>query len=186
MKIMGQIAERIRFETHVHRPAEGGDWLFLRLPIDASERLPTRSMCSVEGTFHGHPFWTTLRPDGEGGHWMRIEPALIAETHVHAGQAVELEIQPMAEEPEPEVPDDLKAALAQTPQAMAAWTGTTALARRDWIFWMTSGKKAETRGIRLEKMMDMLGQGKRRICCFDRSGMYDKSQSCPKAAPESS
>ena len=34
------------------------------------------------------------------------------------------------------------------------------MARRDWIQWVTSGKRAETRTIRIEKTCDMLASGK--------------------------
>jgi len=181
---MAKTATQITFQATIHRPAEGGDWLFLRLPQSASDKLPTRSMCSVEGTINGFDFVKTLEPDGEGGHWLKVEPALCKGAKVQAGDTVDLEIAPTDVEPEPEVPDDLQAALAGSPEATTAWNKTTPLARRDWIFWMTSGKKAETRGIRLEKMIDMLSHGKKRICCFDRSGQYSNSLSCPVAAEE--
>ena len=38
-----------------------------------------------------------------------------------------------------------------------------------------------TDALRIDKGCDMLAKGKRRPCCFDRSGMYDKSLSCPVA-----
>ncbi|AJQ85300.1 hypothetical protein AZ54_24285 [Xanthomonas oryzae pv. oryzae PXO86] len=53
-----------------------------------------------------------------------------------AGQTVALEIAPVAEAPEPVVPDDLNAALAA---ARATWDDITAVARRDRIFWVVSG-----------------------------------------------
>ena len=34
---------------------------------------------------------------------------------------------------------------------------------------------------RIETACDMLAKGKRRPCCFDRSGMYGKSMGCPVA-----
>jgi hypothetical protein len=34
---------------------------------------------------------------------------------------------------------------------------------------------------RIASGCDMLAKGKRRPCCFDRSGMYAKSMSCPVA-----
>lgn len=179
---MANVLKEIRFQATVHRPADGGDWLFLRLPQEASDRLPSRSMVSVEGLLNGIGFQTTLRPDGEGGHWMQLDEALAHSMQVTPNSLADVAISPMATEPEPVIPDDLRAALEGHPDSLKTWLATTALARRDWIFWMTSGKKAETRGIRLEKMMDMLSKGKKRICCFDRSGMYDKSQSCPRAA----
>ena len=70
-----------------------------------------------------------------------------------------------------------------SPAAKATWDAATTVARRDWIAWMTSGKKAETRGKRLHAAIDMLEHGKKRVCCFDRSGMYGNNFSAPEAAP---
>jgi uncharacterized protein YdeI (YjbR/CyaY-like superfamily) len=79
------------------------------------------------------------------------------------------------------VPSDLQTALDAAPAtARQAWAAITPRARRDWIHWITSGKRAETRVVRITKACDMLAKGKRRPCCFDRSGMYDKSLSCPE------
>jgi hypothetical protein len=38
------------------------------LPKEASAKLPSRSMTSVEGMFNGLAFQATLEPDGQGGH----------------------------------------------------------------------------------------------------------------------
>ncbi len=181
---MAKPATAIRFRAKLSRPAEVGSWLFLRLPQDASEMLPTRSMVSVEGSLNGYPFRATLQPDGAGGHWLKLDKNLSGGAGVKAGEVVELEMEPVAVEPEPDLPDDLRSALDASPKALAVWLNTTPVARRDWIQWMTTGKRAETRAIRLGKMIDMLSKGKRRICCFDRSGRYSKSLSCPIAAPE--
>jgi hypothetical protein len=64
---------------------------------------------------------------------------------------------------------------------METWRDITAVARRDWIHWITSGKKAETRPKRIVTAIDKLQKGMRRACCFDRSGMYSNSISCPVA-----
>ncbi len=138
-------------------------------------------MVSVEGTFNGYPFQTTPQPDGNGGHWLKVERKLREVAGAVVGETVTVEIEPMAEEPEPKVPADLKKALAASPKAKAVWSDITPLARRDWIQWITSGKRAQTRTLRIEKGCDMLANGKRRPCCFDRTGMYDKSLSCPVA-----
>ena len=86
---------------------------------------------------------------------------------------VTLEIAPAAEEPEPKVPADLRKALAAAPPgARKVWSDITPLARRDWIQWIVSAKQAETRARRIRTACDMLAKGKRRPCCFDRSGFY--------------
>jgi uncharacterized protein YdeI (YjbR/CyaY-like superfamily) len=67
---------------------------------------------------------------------------------------------------ETSVPADLRKALVGAPLALAQWKDITPIARRDWILWMISGKKAETRKIRIKKACSMLASGKRRVCCF--------------------
>ena len=123
-------------------------------------------------------------PDGQGGHWLKVDRKLSEAAGVAAGDVVTLEIAPVAQEPVPEVPADLRKALsAAAPKAREGWADITPAARRDFIHWITSGKRAETRVKRIETACDVLAKGKRRPCCFDRSGMFDKSLSCPVAAP---
>ena len=139
-------------------------------------------MTTVEGTINGFPFRATLEPDGQKGHWLRVDRKLREAAGAEAGDVVTLEIAPVREEPEPKVPADLRKALAAGPKARALWSDITPIARRDWIQWITSGKRSETRALRIAKACAMLAAGKRRVCCFDRSGFYSKSFSCPKAA----
>ncbi len=64
------------------------------------------------------------------------------------------------------VPVDLKTAIAAVPKAKAVWDDITPLAKSEWICWVTSGKKAETRGIRIEKALSKMSGGMRRPCCW--------------------
>ena len=182
---MSKTASTIQFKTRLLRPATPPDasWTFLILPKDASARLPTRSMTAVEGTLDDHPFQATLEPDGQGSHWLKLERTLSDAAGVRAGDTVMLVIAPASQQPEPEVPPDLRRALATAPpEARAVWSDITPIARRDWIHWISSAKREETRVRRIENACDMLAKGKRRVCCFDRSGMYSKSLAAPKAA----
>jgi hypothetical protein len=175
----------IRFSATLFRPDAAGkavDWTFLKLPKDASAKLPSRGMVSVEGTFHGLAYRGTLEPDGQGGHWLKVERELREAAGAEPGDVVSLEIAPATEEPEPVVPDDLRNALAAAQaKVRAVWSDITPVARRDWIQWIESAKREATRLKRIENACDMLAKGKRRPCCFDRSGMYAKSASCPVA-----
>ena len=65
-----------------------------------------------------------------------------------------------------ELPDDLAAALVAQPAALATWQDITPLARNEWICWVTSPKKVETRVKRVAWGIESLGQGKRRPCCW--------------------
>lgn len=157
---MSEASTTISLKTTLLEPAAPADtpWLFLLLPNAASTKLPSRSMVSLAGSFAGHPLQATLQPDGQGGHWLKVEKALPQAAGVSAGQTVALEIAPVAEEPEPLVPDDLLSALTAHPAAHATWDDITAAARRDWIFWVVSGNKIETRVKRLATACDMLAR----------------------------
>ena len=174
----------IHFKARLSRPAspKGATWTFVVLPMNASARLPTRAMTSVEGSFGGQPFKTTLEPDGNGSHWLKVPKALREAAGVEAGDTVALGIAPAAEQLESSVPADLRKALAANPAAKATWDATTTVARRDWIHWVTSPKKPETRVRRVAVTCDKLASGQRRACCFDRSGMYSKAFAAPEAA----
>jgi Bacteriocin-protection, YdeI or OmpD-Associated/Domain of unknown function (DUF1905) len=178
-------ASKIRFSTKLFRPAEAArrdSWSFLILPKNASAKLPSRGMTAIEGTMNGVPFQAILEPDGQKGHWLKVDRNLRKTAGAEAGDVVILEVAPSAEEPEPKVPADLRKALAAAPKARALWSDITPIARRDWIQWIMSAKQLETRARRIKNACSMLAAGKRRVCCFDRSGFYSKSLSAPKAA----
>ena len=64
------------------------------------------------------------------------------------------------------LPDDFRTAILETPKALAVWEDITPLARNEWICWVISGKKAETRGIRITKALSKMSGGMRRPCCW--------------------
>ena len=175
----------IRFKTKLLRPAatdKVGSWTFLVLPKNASAKLPSRGMTAIEGTINGSPFQAELEPDGEKSHWLKVDRKLSKSAGAEAGDVVTLNIAPAAKETEPEVPADLRKALAAASKATRAlWSDITPNARRDWIHWIASAKQEETRTRRIKNACSMLATGKRRVCCFDRSGFYSKSMSAPKA-----
>ena len=182
---MTNTASNFRFEARLLQPAKtakGSAWTFVVLPRSASAKLPTRGMTTVKGTLNGHPFRATLEPDGKRSHWLQVNRKMREAEGAAAGDAVKVELTSAGEEPEIRVPADLRRALAAAPRARATWSDITANARRDWIHWITSARQAETRARRIVNACQMLAGGKRRVCCFDRSGYYSKSFGAPQAA----
>jgi len=64
------------------------------------------------------------------------------------------------------IPEDLRKAISSSSKIAALWQDITPLARNEWICWVTSGKKAETRDIRIKKALSKLRGGMRRPCCW--------------------
>lgn len=65
-----------------------------------------------------------------------------------------------------ELPADLRKALLASPEALATWQDITPLARNEYICWIESAKKSETRDKRIEWGCSNLAEGKRRPCCW--------------------
>jgi hypothetical protein len=182
---MSAAATKSQFQAKLLRPIKSdGDttWAFVVLPKNASAKLPRRGRTTVDGMINGHGFRTTLEPDGQLSHWLRLQEELLQAAGVEIGDTVTLQIIPVEQEPEPEIPTDLQKALVASPKARAVWDDTTTIARLDWIHWITTAKQAKTRAQRISNACDMLAAGKRRVCCFDPSGYYSKAFSAPVSA----
>jgi uncharacterized protein YdeI (YjbR/CyaY-like superfamily) len=65
-----------------------------------------------------------------------------------------------------DLPSDFRATLKAHPQALATWLDITPLARNEWICWIESAKKTETRKKRIAWGSENLTEGKRRPCCW--------------------
>ena len=146
----------------------------LRLPEKASGKLPSRGQVAVQGTINGHGFQTVLEPDGSLGHWMRIDGKLQRAAAVSAGDTATLEIEPVKDWPEPNVPQDLEAALAAAPQKIQdLWEDITPMARWEWVRWVNATGNADTRKRRVEVSVSKMESGKRRPCCFNLAACTD-------------
>lgn len=64
------------------------------------------------------------------------------------------------------VPADLEGILTLKPKVLTVWEDITPLARNEWICWIESAKKSETRERRIKIMSENLVTGKRRPCCW--------------------
>src|ERR1700675_1200386 len=140
----------------------------LRLPDKASRKLPSRGQVAVQGTINGHAFRTVLEPDGDFGHWMRIDRKLQQTAALGAGDTATLEIETLKDWPEPNVPQDLETALAAAPQKIQdLWKGITPMARWEWVRWVKATQNPDTRKRRVEVSISKMKSGKRRPCCFN-------------------
>ena len=155
--------------TFTSIPFSIGSWTIIRIPGQAGGKLPSRGANAVAGTINGVPFQTVLEPDGKGSHWFSVDEKLCERAGINVAAAVKLSIAPSETWPEPDVPADVKDALASIPAINSIWNTLTPLARWDWIRWIRATADPATRGRRIEKACSMLEAGKRRPCCFNRN-----------------
>lgn len=64
------------------------------------------------------------------------------------------------------LPSDLKVSIESEQKVKNIWKELTPLARNEWICWVTSAKKEDTRVKRIKRLNEDLKAGKKRPCCW--------------------
>lgn len=160
----------IQFKTKLFKIAQ---WTILHLPESESAKLPSRGQVMVKGDIDGVPIYTALEPDGKWSHWIKVDKAMQDAIGAAAGDTVSVTMESTKDWPEPEVPKDLKDALAADTQAFDLWMAVTPSARWDWIRWIVGTKSAKTRAKRIRVSFSKLKAGEKRPCCFNRAMCTD-------------
>jgi uncharacterized protein YdeI (YjbR/CyaY-like superfamily) len=65
-----------------------------------------------------------------------------------------------------EVPGDMEKALVANTALLAKWETLTPIQRNEWICWVTTVKKQETRDEHILRLVEDLQDGKRQPCCW--------------------
>lgn len=150
----------------------------IKIPLSSSEKLPSRGMVMIQGTMNGYSFKATSEPDGKGSHWFEISDKLRTEVGINVGQIVSLDIEPIDDWIEPEIPVDIMDAIIKA-GLINCWSALTTKARWEWLRWIRSTQNPETRKKRIDVACSKLQNGDKRPCCFDatRCSIPDVSKS---------
>lgn len=183
---MAKLAETLStFEGKIERSlinsGSSDEFYFSLVPKQISDNLSRRGRTSAQVEVNGYRFYTHLEPDGRLSHWLKIEEEVLNEAKLIGLKSAVFTIYPLAKELEPKVPADLQSALDANPIALIGWHKTTVVARIDWIHWVETARQAKTRTKRINDAINMLCEGKLRVCCFDPSGFYSKAIKPPIA-----
>jgi hypothetical protein len=141
-----------RFSATVESGERGR--VFVRIPFDPNEVWGKKARHYVRGTLAGTPFETSLGARG-GVVFFPIGKELRATAGVDVGSTVKVVIVP-TEATSVGPPEDLDAALRRSKAARAFFDGLTPFARNQWIGWITSAKREETRKGRVAKAVKQL------------------------------
>lgn len=152
--------------------------IVVRIPLGISEKLPSRGMVMIQGTLNEIIFTAPLEPDGKGSHWFEVSQILCEKAGVNTGETVHLNIEPMNDWTEPEIPDDIMGAILNA-GLIIQWNAITTKARWEWLRWIRSTNNPKTRQKRIDVACSKLEKGDKRPCCFDgtRCTLPDVSKS---------
>lgn len=166
----GPDAFSISFDGVLIRVADR--WI-VKLPAEASAKLPSRGQVAVLGAVNQRPFTTVVEPDGVRGHWLDVAAIMKSTLPVNAGDVVRVDLEPTRDWPEPHIPDDLRSALAEAPDTAEIWADITPMARWEWVRWINATRNPQTRQRRVEVTISKLRRSMRRPCCFDLAACTD-------------
>lgn len=65
-----------------------------------------------------------------------------------------------------QLPDDLRAVIADRPELPPRWIALTPLGRNEFICWVVDAKQAATRQRRIVRLAEELLEGRKRPCCW--------------------
>jgi hypothetical protein len=142
------------------RPKGVGTWTYLDIPPEVAGQFETKGQFKVRGAINGAAFRSTALPHGDGTHYLVIGASIRSRINAKVGDTVSVSLEPDSEPRVVEVPPDLVKALDGSPAAQAAFDGIPPSHQREFLEYIESAKKAETRRERIAKTLDMLVEKK--------------------------
>ena len=144
-----------RFTVELERV--GKTATMFRVPFDLTEAFG-RARPPVTITIRGHTSRTTPGLyDGVGR--VVVNRAVKAATGVDAPDRVQVTMELDTEPRTVTVPSDLRAALAESPEAKAAFAAMSFTHRREYVEWVEEAKRPETRSRRIATTVERVRAG---------------------------
>jgi Domain of unknown function (DUF1905)/Bacteriocin-protection, YdeI or OmpD-Associated len=149
------------FEAVLIRPEGVGTWTYLNIPRQVSSTFGSRGQVRVKGKVDGCPFRRTALPMGDGSHYLVIGKDLCDQIKKSAGDSVKVTLELDFEERQTVIPDDLRQALKNQPDAMLGFEKLSHSQQKLYVDWILNAKREATRRTRIEKALSLLVQGKK-------------------------
>jgi hypothetical protein len=152
------MTKKINFKAVIEEAYNGG--AYVTVPFDVEEAFGKKRV-KVKATIAGFPYRGSMVRMGTEDHILVVIKDIRVKAGVTFGDEIEVEVE---EDTEPRVvviPEDVGQALAEHPEAGAFFDKLSYSGRKEYMFWIESAKRAETRRNRIAKMIDLLEQGKK-------------------------
>ena len=137
-----------------------GSGAFLSFPWDLKGSFGKGNLVPICCEFDGIPYRGQLANMGSGPCLVLLKE-IRAKLGKKAGDTVQvrlwLDTEPRIIEPT----DDLRSLLAANPEAQARWDKFSPSHRKEYVLWIESAKKPETRAVRVAKSVVLIAQGKK-------------------------
>ena len=147
------------FDAVLIRPEGVGTWTFLNIPAQVSNTFGSKGQVRVKGTINGYPFQSTALPMGDGTHYLVVAKDIREHIAVSPGDTVKVTMQLDPGQRVVQIPDDLLQALLSQPEAKERFEKMPYSHQKEYVSWITSAKRVETRQRRIEQAIALILQG---------------------------
>jgi hypothetical protein len=149
----------LQFKAELLGGGPGGAWTYVQVPFSVPDVFGRKGQVPVRATINGFTFRNSLMPRA-GVHILGIGKDILAAARVATGDTVEVELAYDDASRTVDVPDDLLATLADVPEQAEAFAVLSYSHKKEYVEWIESAKKPETRRNRIEKAIEMLAAKK--------------------------
>ena len=146
-----------RFQAEIKEGHGGGAYVVV--PFSVADVFGTRGQLRVKGTIDGQPFQSSMAPMGGEHHVLGLHKATREAIGKSVGDTVRLEVQPDTEQRTVIVPDDFRKALAANQPAKEAFDRFAYTHRKEYVGWIESAKRPETRQRRIADAVSRISKG---------------------------
>lgn len=144
------------FQTTVQNQ---GSRVFIALPFDPNQCWGEKERHNVHGVINEVRIRGTLAVDGDT-YYLALGPAWRRDSGIEAGMAVTVHLE--AEGPQlTTLAEDLSIAFSQAPAALEFFYSLPTFYQKNYMRWVDSAKRPETRAKRVAEMIELLQAGKR-------------------------
>ena len=148
------------FEAVLERPDATGSWTFLRVPFDVQEAFGSRARVAVKGSVNGVAVRSSLMPQGDGTHILVVNKSIRDQAGADVGDTVRVTLEQDTAPRTVTTPPDLKSALADAGVAPSAFEGMSYSHRKEYVEWIESAKRPETRARRVTRAVSMIRENR--------------------------
>ncbi len=152
-------ANPLEFKTELIGRGPGGAWTYLQIPFSVSEVFGRKGQVPVRATINGFTFRNSLMPRN-GVHILGVGKDVLAAAGAATGDTVHVRLAFDDAPRTVDVPADLEVALSHAPAHARTFAALSYSHKKEFVDWIESAKKPETRAARIEKTIAMIAARK--------------------------
>lgn len=145
-----------KFKARIESASGGGACVFF--PYDVEKEFGTRGRVPVKATFDGVPYTGSMIKYGAPQHMLGILKNIREQIGKAPGDVIEVTVERDDAKRTVEVPPDFEKLLKEE-EVRAAFDKLSYTHQKEYVRWVTTAKREETRARRIAKSVELLRKG---------------------------